>query len=113
MNQEPTNADIIEVVNAFSTKIDGRMDKLDGRMDKLDGRMDKLEKDVGYLKSNMVTKDDLDRALAKQNGDLILTMRKEDAKLLELTSILKDKKVLTPIEVKRVVSMEPFAQLSV
>ena len=134
MDTEPTNKEILEVikkldarserteknvddvlsaVNDFSTKMDKRFDGVDGRLDKVEGRLDKVEKDVGYLKSNMVTKDDLDRALAKQSGDLILTMRKEDTKLRELISIMQDKKMLTPAEVRHIISMEPFAQLSV
>ena len=99
MNQEPTTKDVIDVINTFSTKMDGRMDK--------------LEKDVGYLKSNMVTKDDLDRSLAKQKGEIVLLTRKGDIKLREMASILRDKQVLTQSEFEHIMSMEPFAQLSV
>lgn len=112
-NTDKQVGDILEVVNAFSTKIDGRMDKLDGRMDKLDGHMEKLEKDVGYLRSNMATKDYIDEALAKQKGEIILTMRKEDVKLRELIAIMHGKQMLTDTEVKHLITMEPFAQLSV
>jgi len=85
--------DVLEAISDFSTAMDGRLDKVDGRLDKVD-------KDIGYLKSNMVTKDDLDRALAKTKGDIILTMRKGDVKLRELIAIMHGKQMLTDNEVQ-------------
>ena len=105
-NQEPTNKDIIEVINAFSTKMDKDISSLKSDVGT-------LKSDVAYLKSNMATKDYIDGALAKQKGEIILTMRKEDIKLRELISIMHGKQMLTDTEVQHIITMEPFAQLSV
>ena len=131
MTQEATNAEllqaitkaqthtderideILEVVNEFSTKMDGRMDKMDGRMDKLEKDVGTLKSDVGYIKSNMIDKDHLENRLAKYHGDLVVLLRGEDAKVRTLVEVLREKQVLTDPDVKRILSMEPFAQLSV
>lgn len=106
MNQEPTTKDIIEVINAFPTKMDGGIKKLDDRMDK-------LEKDVTTIKATMVDKDHLEDRLAKYHGDLVVLMRKEDIKVRALVELLREKQVLTDLDVKRLVTMEPFPQVSI
>lgn len=81
---------------------------------------------MDYLKDNMVTNDELGVALNKQKleifdhvdekladlkGDLVVLMRKEDRKLITLTELLLNKKILTPAEAKSVFQMEPFPRL--
>lgn len=131
MSQEPTSAEILkaitegqkhtdgrideilEVVNDFSTKMDKDIGTLKSDVSTLKSNVGTLKSDVGYLKSNMVDKDYLDRALANQKGEIILYMRKEDIKLRELIAIMHSKQMLTDTEVKHLITMEPFPQLSV
>lgn len=51
--------------------------------------------------------------LADLKGDLVILMRKEDRKLIALTELLIDKKVITVSEAKGIFQMEPFPQLMV
>jgi len=60
----------------------------------------------------MVTKDYLDEKLADLRGDLVVLTRKEDAKVRTLVEILRERKVLTDDDAKRILSMEPFPQLA-
>lgn len=86
------------------------------------------EEEFRDLKDKMVTKDDLrvslnkqkleildhmDDKLANLKGDLVVLMRKEDRKLIALTELLIDKKVITASEAKGIFQMEPFPQLMV
>ena len=120
MNPEPTNKEILEAVNNLGTHIENTdkqvgdiLEVINAFSTKVDKRFDTLESDVAYLKSNMVTKDDLERSQAKLKGEIVLLSRKGDVKLREMASILRDKQVLTPSEFEHIMSMEPFAQLSV
>lgn len=61
----------------------------------------------------MVTKDYLDDKMADLRGDLVVLTRKEDTKLRALVDILKEKSVLNIEEAKKILGMEPFAQLPI
>jgi len=60
--------------------------------------------------ATMVTKDYLDEKMSDLRGDLVVMMRKEDTKLKTLVGVLKKKSVLDNSDVKKIYSMEPFAQ---
>ena len=105
--------DILGAISIMSAHMDERFDKVEVRLDKVEGRLDKVEKDVVEMKSTMVTKDHLEDRLAKYHGDLVILMRKEDAKIRMLVEILKEKETLVDADVKRVLSLEPFPQLYV
>src|SRR3989338_6287083 len=131
MNQEPTNTEllkaitegqkhtdgrideILEVVNDFSTKMDKRFDKVEADVGTPKSDVSTLKSNVGYLKSNMVDKDYLDRALANQKGEIVFIINNEDAKVRKLTSLLSEKKVLTPTEAQNIMSMEPFPRMNI
>ncbi|MDD4900633.1 MAG: hypothetical protein PHS62_00770 [Patescibacteria group bacterium] len=83
-----------------------RFDKVDQRFNKLEGRMEKIE-------ATMVTKDYLDEKLADLRGDLVVLTRKEDNKVCKLIAVLKRRKVISEAEEKEILSMEPFAKMSV
>lgn len=61
-DKEPTNREILEVLNDFSTNTDSRLDKMDSHLDKIDSRLGKAE-------AIMVTKDYLDEKLSDLRGD--------------------------------------------
>ena len=67
--------------------------------------------EIKGIKSSMVTKAYLDDKLAKQTGDLIVLLRKEDTKLRTLIEILAERRVLTEQDKMRIFSMEPFPEL--
>jgi predicted nuclease with TOPRIM domain len=113
MEKEESKNEILEAINEFSSKVDERFDKVDERFDKVDERFDNLEGRVGKIEATMVTKDYLDEKMADLRGDLVVLMRKEDTKVGKLIEILKRRKVITEIEEKEILSMEPFAKLFV
>ena len=98
MPNEPSNKEILEAINLFSTAIDKRFDKVDKRFNKIE--------------SVMVTKDYLDDKLADLRGDLVVLLRKEDFKMKKLVDILKKRDLLNDIEFNEIMSMEPFPQLA-
>lgn len=87
-----------------------------------------------FLQENVATKDDLkvnteevkkemrqmehrildgvDKKLENLKADLVVLTRKEDRKVVELISLLRDKTFLTKEEAARLLGMEPFPQPS-
>ena len=98
MPKETTNEEILQAINGFA--------------DHTEKRFDKIETEVTQIKVQMVTKDYLDDKLADLRGDLVVLMRKEDHKVAALVDILKQRKVLTDDDVKKIMSMEPFPQIT-
>ena len=68
-NNDATINDVLEAVNDMSSKMDDRFDKVEGRLDKVEGRLNNLEVDIKYVKSNIVTKDYLDRKFQEHKED--------------------------------------------
>jgi len=97
MEKDASKNEILGAINEFSSRVDERLDKLEGKVDKIE--------------ATMVTRDYLDEKLADLRGDLVVLMRKEDTKVVKLIEILKRRKVITEIEEKEILSMEPFAKL--
>ena len=98
MPNEPSNKEILEAINFFSTEVDKRFDKVDKRFNKIE--------------STMVTKDYLDDKLTDLRGDLVVLVRKEDFKVKKLVDILKKRNLLNDTEFNEIMSMEPFPQLA-
>ncbi|MCK5319975.1 hypothetical protein KAJ61_01140 [Candidatus Parcubacteria bacterium] len=102
MPNEPSNKEILEAINVFSTETDKHFNKIDGRLDKIE--------------NTMVTKyylnDKLDEKLADLRGDLVVLVRKEDSKMKKLIDILKKRDLLNDTEFNEIMSMEPFPQLA-
>ena len=104
MEKEASKNEILEAINEFSTHVDQQHESLKSEIGD-------IKKEVGSIKALMVTKDYLDEKLADLRGDLVVLMRKEDTKVVKLIEILKRRKVITEIEEKEILSMEPFAKL--
>ena len=105
MKNEATTNEILEAVNVLSDHIDQRFNGVDQRFDRLEAR-------TTHIEATMVTKDYHDEKLADLRGDLVVLMRKEDKKVQSLIEILCSKKVISTEEAKRILSMEPFPQIS-
>jgi len=91
--------ELVEVVNAYATDIDKRFDG--------------VENDTAWIRSNMATKDYLDRKIADIKGDLVAKIREEDKKLGATVETLAEKKVISEDDKKNILSMEPFPKLYV
>mgnify|MGYP001568683364 CR=1 FL=1 len=102
MDKEPTIIDVLGAINTFSTKVDERLNTIEGDITSIKATL-----------TTMPTRDDMNEALANTKADIILTMRKEDAKLHALVEMLREKKVLTEPDVRKILSLEPFPQLFV
>ena len=97
MANEPTIKDVLEAINTFSSDVEKRFEDVDKRFNRIEALM--------------VTKDYLDEKMADLRGDMVVLTRKEDTKLLELIKILKNKKIISVDDEKRLLKMEPFPQL--
>ena len=51
--------------------------------------------------------------ITNQKGEIVFIINKEDAKVRKLTSLLSEKKVLTPTEAQNIMSMEPFPRMNI
>lgn len=91
---ESTKQELLEAINTFATHVDANFAE--------------LKADINGIKSSMVTKSYLDEKLASSYGDAVVMVRKEDAKVDNLTGILAKKKFLSKIEVKEVMHVGPF-----
>ncbi|MEK7068035.1 MAG: hypothetical protein AAB956_03495, partial [Patescibacteria group bacterium] len=89
-----------------TTKNDQQLGKNEERWQKNDERLTRIE-------ATMVTKDYLDDKLSDLKGDLVVLMRKEDAKLGALVEILQKRKVISNEDVKTILAMQPFPHLYV
>lgn len=69
-----------------------------------------IDKRLTRVEATMVTKDYLDEKMMDLRGDLVVMTRKEDVKLKALVGVLHGKKVISNTDVKKIYSMEPFAQ---
>ena len=98
MAKESTIYEVLSAVNEFATNVEGRFNKIDKRLTKIE--------------STMVTKEYLDEKLSDLRGDLTILIRKEDTKLKTVIDILFEKKIFTEADKKRVLTLEPFPQLS-
>ena len=96
-NQEPTNFEILQAINDYATKNDGRWEKKEERL--------------GRIEATMVTKDYLVDKLSDLKGDLVVLMRKEDAKLKALIEVLKRRNVISGDDAETILSMQPFPQV--
>jgi len=101
-----------EVASVIEDNVNPQFDELNGRIDKIEsklgGRMDRLEDDVVSIKSQMVTKAYLDEKMADLSGDVIVRLKKEDAKVNRLIEMMGSKKVLNRQEVKELEGFKIF-----
>ncbi len=103
---ENANGEILQAINNYTTKNDQQWGKNEERWQKNDERLTRIE-------ATMVTKDYLDDKLSDLKGDLVVLMRKEDAKLGALVEILQKRKVISNEDVKTILAMQPFPHLYV
>lgn len=97
MEKETTTNEIMEFLKeSMATKED------------LDIQAEKFRKDLGLQEHRIL--DSMDDKLSDLKGDLVVLMRKEDKKVSELISVLRDKQVLTDEEADRLMAMNPFPQ---
>jgi hypothetical protein len=94
--EDNAKQEILEAINAFA--------------DQIDGRLGRLESEVYSMKSQMVTKDYLDRKVADLRGELVVLTRKEDVKLSTLVEELVTEGSLSRKTADSILAMEPFAQ---
>jgi len=104
MEKDASKNEILEAISEFSSHIDKQYGNLKFEIVG-------IKKEIVGIKTLMVTKDYLDEKLGDLRGDLVVLMRKEDTKVGKLIEILKRRKVITEIEEKEILSMEPFAKL--
>src|SRR3989339_884261 len=88
------NEEILSAINTYSEENDKHLEKIDRQLTK------------------MIDRDYLDEKNADLRGDLVVIMRKEDVKVKKLVDILQKRRVISAEEVKEILSMEPFPQLS-
>ena len=100
----------LEVINVFADRTESRFSKIDERFSRLDEKFSKFDKRLTRVEASMVTKSYLDEKMSDLRGDLVVLMRKGDVKFKALVGVLHGKKVISQTDVKKIYSMEPFAQ---
>lgn len=115
-----TNDEVLKAVNILADKTDHQFGDIfevvtfikDNAVmrDEFNDEISGIKTEISGIKTTMVTKDYLDEKMSDLRGDLVVMMRKEDTKLKTLVGVLKEKEVLNGNDVKRIYSMEPFAQ---
>ena len=135
-NQHSANKEVLSAIQRLSSRTDKAIQALSDRTDKRFSEVfevltfikdnvpmrdeilakeeavtkEEFNREISGIKVMMVTKDYLDGKLADLRGDLVVLMRKGDTKLKALVGILHGKKVISNTDVKKIYSMEPFAQ---
>lgn len=112
-DKEPTNFEILQAINDYATKNDQRWDENNRRWEQNDKRWENNEGRLSRIESLMVTKDYLDDKLSDLKGDLVIIMRKEDAKLQALIDVLQKRNLISGEEARLILSMQPFPKLHV
>ena len=110
---ENTNTEILQAVNSYATQNDQRLHAIESDIGSMKSDIGSMKSDIGSMKALMVTKDYLDDKLADLKGDLVVLMRKEDAKLTALVDVLQKRKVISSEDAKAILSLQPFPQLYV
>lgn len=119
---QPTNAEILDAINEYASRIEGDISSLKsdvgslkddvgslkGDMSSLKTDMSSLKSEVIAMKALMVTKDYLDDKLADLRGDILTVIRKEDRRVTTLVEILQEKNVLSRDEALKLQAMQPL-----
>ncbi|MBI5135680.1 hypothetical protein HZA86_05640 [Candidatus Uhrbacteria bacterium] len=100
-----------EVAKVIEDNVNPQFESANQQFKKIDGQFREVHQRLNKIEATMVTKDYLDEKLGDLRGDLVVLMRKEDTKLRSLVNILRSKNMLNDDDVKRLFTMEPFAQL--
>lgn len=74
-------------------------------------KFDEIRGQLNKIEATMVTKSYLDDTLADLEGNLIVKLRKEDAKMNPLTEVLKNKSVLNEDDIKIFDEFQIFPKL--
>lgn len=116
-NGEPTNQEILEAINAFSSGVDKKFDDIDKKFDTI-GRVMATKDDIEVIRKEMATKADLGKLRSdmidfiegqniKLRGDIVELVRKEDARLSELVGIQQRKGLLDEEDVQQLEKLRP------
>lgn len=104
-----------EEAGTFFTKEDAKnfITKEDAKafVTKEDAKAFATKEDLEKLRLAMA--DHLDEKLGDLKGDLVILMRKEDHKLINLIELLLNKKVISEKEANNIFKMEPFPKLMI
>ena len=129
MDHDATIQDVLEAVNAASSATEVRFSELksdiktmQSDIKNMQSGMVTMQSDMKTVQSGMATKQDLNKlklelidAMDDKNadlkGDLIVLMRKEDNKLAELVTVLKERALIDDNDIRRILGMEPFPKL--
>lgn len=110
-----THADILEALNAFASQMETRFQKMESEMGSMKSEMVTktelnaiLKSEFDAFKTQMVTKSYLDDKLADLRGNLTGVIQKVDKKLGTLVDILHIRQVITEKDKHQVLTLEPF-----
>lgn len=80
--------------------------------EEFDSRLDIVEQRLTKIEAVMVTKDYLDDKLADLKGDLIVKQRKIEGRIDTLVTMLRDKNLLQPTDVKLLFDLRIFPHIT-
>ena len=103
-NEVSTN-EIMEFLQEHMVTKEGLQIELDQRFGNLNTELNQR-----FNKQKLELLDAMDDKFSDLKGDLTILMRREDKKVSELISLLRDKKVIEPAEADHLLSLQPFPQ---
>jgi len=120
--KEATINDVLTAINTFSAQVDNhfervekrldgvekRLDGVENRLDNVENRLDRVESRIDRIEGTMITKEYLDNALIDVRADFISHIKAKDKKVDTLIDILREKKVITSQESKKILAAESF-----
>lgn len=117
MENEKMLQDILETVifikdNAVTKEeFDLRLGGVETRLGGVESRLDIVEERLTKIEALMVTKDYLDDKLADLKGDIIVKQRKIEGRIDTLVTMLRDKNLLQPTDVKLLFDLRIFPHI--
>jgi hypothetical protein len=100
MKKEPTNQDILDVLQSFAGSVDGRFSaidikftQIDKRFEQIDKRFEQIDRRLDRIEATMVTKEYLDDKLFEVRGEIVSLGRRQDRKMEIVVSELVKRKI--------------------
>jgi hypothetical protein len=119
MKKEPTNQDILDVLQSFAGSVDDRFAKIDKKFEQIDKRFEQIDasfeqidsrfvqidKRFDRIEATMVTKEYLDDKLFEVRGEIVNLGRKQDRKMEIVVSELVKRKIFDDATAHRILTV--------
>ena len=99
---------LTQVVKTSFDEVDKKIVKLEGEIKGVKQDIKEVKGEVKTIKSTMLTKGYLDNKLADLEGSTVTRQKKQDKKVNTLVSILRERDLITDMDVERLKEFKIF-----